>query len=147
MAKPDKIYSGHIREIAGAADIASRTYEVKIQIDKPDPNLKLGMTATVVMHGADEIATGMTLVPLTTLQDTGTQAAVFVIDQHHRLSLRKVTIAQYRERDALISSGLKPGEVLVATGVHKLRDGEQVNPIPHGSLFASELNPAPANVQ
>lgn len=146
-AKPGKIYSGHIREIAGAADIASRTYEVKIQIDKPDNDVKLGMTATVVMHDANESTGRTTLIPLAALQDTGQHAAVYVIGADNRLSLRKVSIVQYRERSALISAGLQPGERLVASGVHMLRDGELVNPIPDGSLFASEAKPIATNAQ
>ena len=145
-AQPDKVYSGHIREIAGAADIASRTYEVKIQIDKLDSALKLGMTATVIMHGADNLATATTLIPLTALLESKQHAAVYVLGADNRLSIRQVTIAQYREKDALISAGLQPGERLVAVGVHKLREGDHVNPIPNGSLFASEAKPIPSDV-
>ena len=145
-AHPEKVYSGHIREIAGAADIASRTYEVKIQIDKPDTALKLGMTASVAMHGAEDLANATTLIPLTALLESQQHAAVYVLDADNRLSLRQVTVAQYRERDALISTGLQPGEKLVAVGVHKLREGEHVNPIPDGSLFASDSKPIPGDV-
>lgn len=137
-ALPSKTYTGHIREIAGAADIASRTYEVKIQIDNPDNDLKLGMTATVAMHGANELAGATTLIPLTALENNGQHAIVYVINKDNHLSKRNVTVAQYRERDALITTGLQPGERLVASGVNKLRDGELVKPIPVGSLFASE---------
>mgnify|MGYP000492176052 CR=1 FL=1 len=144
---PDKVYHGHIREIAGAADIASRTYEVKIQIDKPDNDLKLGMTATVVMHGAAGIDRSTTLIPLTALLQSQQQAAVYVLDADNRLAVRKVKVMQYRERDALISTGLQPGERLVALGVHKLHAGEHVSPIPAGSLFASDAKQTPTNVQ
>lgn len=147
-ADPQKVYSGHIREIAGAADIASRTYEVKIQIDKPDSDLKLGMTSTVVMHGSDEITRSTTLIPLTALLESPQQhAAVYVLGADDRLSLREVKVAQYRERNALISAGLQPGEQLVALGVHKLRAGEHVNPIPDDSLFASDAKLTPVNVE
>ncbi|MBI1424257.1 MAG: efflux RND transporter periplasmic adaptor subunit [Gammaproteobacteria bacterium] len=146
-AQPDKVYRGHIREIAGAADIASRTYEVKIQIDNPDNELKLGMTASVAMHGRNELENSATLIPLTALLESGQHAAVYIIGADNHLSLRDVTVAQYREHDAIISAGLKPGERLVALGVHKLRAGEQVNPIPDGSLFASDAEPTPDDKQ
>lgn len=135
---PGKVYQGKIREIAGAADIASRTYEVKIQIEKPDNELKLGMTATVVIHGENEADSTSTLIPLTALMDAGKHPSVFVIRKDNHVNMRPVTVAQYREKDALISTGLKPGEKLVAIGVYKLRDGEKVNPIADGSLFANE---------
>jgi len=146
-ANPENVYKGKIREIAGAADIASRTYEVKIQIDNPDNELKLGMTATVVIHGANETDSASTLVPLTALMDAGKHPYVFVIGKDNHVTVRPVSVAQYREQDALISAGLRPGEKLVAIGVHKLRNGEKVNPIADGSLFASEVGPSTTSIQ
>jgi RND family efflux transporter MFP subunit len=141
-SQPDKLYSGQIREIAGAADIASRTYVVKLQIDKPDSALKLGMTASVVLHGTDQIASSATLLPLTALLQQQQQPAVFVINPDNHLSLRPVIVAQYREQAVVIASGLRPGERVVAVGVHKLREGEAVTPIPEGSLFATDTKPS-----
>jgi hypothetical protein len=37
-----------------------------------------------------------------------------------------VTVAAYREDGATIASGLRPGEVIVTAGVHKLVAGETV---------------------
>ena len=56
---------GRIREIAGQADPASRTYAVRIAVERPPQAMRLGMTATVALtveekprrggasHGAD----------------------------------------------------------------------------------------------
>lgn len=140
-AQPDKIYSGHIREIAGAADIASRTYVVNIQIDKPDNAVRLGMTASVIMYGSDQINSTAILLPLTAVIQQQQQPIVYVVNAENHIQQRPVVIAQYREQAVVVTSGIKPGERVVAVGVHKLRDGEQVNPIAEGSLFANDGNP------
>ncbi|MBI3562808.1 MAG: efflux RND transporter periplasmic adaptor subunit [Gammaproteobacteria bacterium] len=142
-SQPEKIYNGRIREIAGAADIASRTYVVKIKIDDPDNALKLGMTASVVLQGADQTASSATLLPLSALLQQQQQPAVYVLSPDNHLSLRPVVVAQYREQVAVIASGLHAGERVAAVGVHKLHEGERVNPIPEGSLFATEVIPSP----
>ena len=41
---------GRIREIAGQADPASRTYAVRIAVEQPPHVMRLGMTAAVVAH-------------------------------------------------------------------------------------------------
>ena len=45
------------------------------------------------------------------------------------MNLKPVTVIQYRESAALIKGGVKIGDVIVAAGVHKLREGEVVKPI------------------
>jgi hypothetical protein len=42
----------------------------------------------------------------------------------------------------VLESGVAPGELVVAAGVHKLRAGEVVQPLPEGELFG--VPPAPA---
>jgi hypothetical protein len=51
-------------------------------------------------------------------------------------------VRQYREDAAVLESGVAPGELVVAAGVHKLRAGEVVQPLPEGELFGAP--PAPA---
>lgn len=46
-ADPSRSLPGKVREIAPAADPATRTYTVKITVPNPPPDLKLGMTAVV----------------------------------------------------------------------------------------------------
>ena len=53
-AAPHDSIDGRIREIAGQADAASRTYAVRIAVDAPPPTMRLGMTATVAISVDDE---------------------------------------------------------------------------------------------
>ena len=57
----------------------------------------------------------------------GDKAAVWVVDPAtSKVRLRPVTVGQFREDGVTVTSGLKPGEVVVIAGVHKLRPDQQV---------------------
>ena len=140
-SQPDKVYAGRIREIAAAADPATRTYLVKVEIEKPDDALRLGMTANVVLLDAATSPTPITLVPLAAVYQKGDEAAVWVVGADNTVKLRRVKVQQYREHNALIASGLQAGETVVAAGVHKLREGDAVQPLPEGTMFGSRSAP------
>ena len=48
-AGPRASVKGRIREIAGQADPASRTYAVRIAVNAPPQTMRLGMTASVAL--------------------------------------------------------------------------------------------------
>jgi len=52
---------------------------------------------------------------------------VWVVDpQSSQVNLRPVEVGAYREDGVTVTAGLKPGEVVVTAGVHKLLAGETV---------------------
>ncbi|HTO49042.1 MAG TPA: efflux RND transporter periplasmic adaptor subunit [Burkholderiales bacterium] len=124
-AAPDKPYVGRVREIAPNADPATRTFMAKITIVEPDAAVKLGMTANVLLGeraGAEVIT-----LPLTALAQVDGKPAVWVVDpQTSKVNLRPVAIGAYREDGVTVRDGLRPGEVVVTAGVHKLLPGETV---------------------
>ena len=128
---PDKYYAAKIREVSGAADPITRTYSIRITLQNADENVQLGMSAFAVFIGANEI--GAIAVPLSALYvkngSVGAVTGVWQIAADGKVSLKPVTVIQYRENAALIRGGVKIGDVIVAAGVHKLREGEVVKPI------------------
>jgi len=126
-ANPSKVYPAKVREIAPAVDPVTRTFAVRTTILDRDPALQWGMTANVVVQGREP--KGTALLPLTSIYRKDSDPAVWVYDPvSHKVSLRPVTVAQYREDGVLVARGLAAGEWVVAAGVHKLRDGEVVRP-------------------
>jgi multidrug efflux system membrane fusion protein len=120
-ADPTKIFPGRIREIAGGADPATRTYAVRVSATAP----QLGMTASVTFHPTADAR--LVLLPLTAVANERTDPAVWVVDpKTSRVKLRKVAIGQFREDGVTITSGLEPGEVVVTAGVHKLKPDQVV---------------------
>jgi RND family efflux transporter MFP subunit len=116
---------GRIREIAGQADPASRTYAVRIAIDTPPPAMRLGMTALVALTIEDDAAP--MIVPLTALTEEGGTPIAFVVDTASK-AVRKtaVSVAGIAEDGARIASGLHPGDLIVTAGVQFLQDGMRI---------------------
>jgi membrane fusion protein, multidrug efflux system len=129
-AQPKVYYPAVIREISGAADNVTRTYAVRLALEKPDDAVQLGMTAYAVFGSANEA--GTMSVPLSAVYIKGNVTGVWQIAADGSVSLKPVTVLQYRETSAFIRAeptSVKPGDIIVAAGVHKLRPGEIVKPI------------------
>jgi RND family efflux transporter MFP subunit len=124
-ASPRVSVDGRIREIAGQADPASRTYAVRIAVDAPPQAMRLGMTASVTLAIDDQAAP--MVVPLTALTEGERGPAAFVVDQASKVvRLTAVTVAGVGDDGARIAGGLQAGDIVVTAGVQFLRDGMQV---------------------
>jgi len=127
-AAPDKPYRGRIREVAPHADAATRTFAVKIALLDPDATVRLGMTANVAL--GDGTPQQVITLPLTAITQFDGHPAVWVVDPRtSKVNLRPVVVGAYREDGVVIRDGLKPGEVVVTVGVHKLLPDETVRVI------------------
>jgi len=124
-AGPRASVQGRIREIAGQADPASRTYAVRISVNAPPQTMRLGMTASVTLNVEDE-ATPL-VVPLTALTERDGGTVVFVVDAANKV-VRKtaVGVADIADAGVRIASGLQAGDMVVTAGVQFLRDGMPV---------------------
>jgi membrane fusion protein, multidrug efflux system len=120
------LYHGKVREVAGAADPATRTFVARIAINDADANVGLGMTATArfAHSGADPI-----MIPIASIFQQGEHPAVWILDKNRTISLKQIEIERYTDEGAVIKSGLQEGDLIVAAGVHKLATGEKVTPI------------------
>jgi multidrug efflux system membrane fusion protein len=124
-ADTDSGAEGSIREIAGQADPASRTYAVRVAIAAPPKTMRLGMTASVALRFDDE-GTGM-VVPLTALTEADGAPAVFVVDTEKSTVRRTpVTVAGTVADGIRVTGGLHAGDTVVTAGVQFLRDGMRV---------------------
>lgn len=125
-AEGNRVIPGKVRELAPAADPATRTYPARIALPATEGALPLGLSATVRVSkgGTDEAETQA--IPLTAIFQQGDKPAVWKVDPAGKLILQSVVVASYGETEAMVKQGLVPGDVLVAAGVHKLHVGEQV---------------------
>ncbi|KWI36059.1 efflux RND transporter periplasmic adaptor subunit [Burkholderia stagnalis] len=145
---PGRQFAAKVREIAPAADPQSRTYRVKLSLVRPDPSIRLGMTADVAFDGAPAAdaaaaaaaAAAIITLPATALFHDGQHPAVWVVRaKDDTLELRRVDVARFNERTVTVSHGLQPGERVVLQGVHTVSAGEKVRAIAplHPEDFAS----------
>lgn len=140
---PDQVYLAHVREIAAQADAQSRTFRAKLALEHPDAGVVLGTTADVrfvagavpgqaATDNASSAQSRLRLrIPASALFHSGNEPAVWLIrPTDHQLELRPVRVAGYGESDVEIESGLAEGDLVVASGVHTVTQGEVVNPTP-----------------
>ncbi|MDP3031706.1 MAG: efflux RND transporter periplasmic adaptor subunit [Rhodocyclaceae bacterium] len=122
----DKVYRGVLRELAPAADPATRTFAARVTLDAAPADLPLGLTATVSFARQEKQPL---VVPLAALLQQGAGergAAVWVIGADRTVSQRAVEIERYSDAGAVLKSGLNAGEQIVAAGAFKLVAGEKV---------------------
>lgn len=126
-SQPGLSWPGTVREIAPAADPASRTFAVRTTVNAPAGTLQIGQSARV--HLSDESATGMQ-VPMTALQRDGARVAVFVVDpETSTLKLKPVQVGKFASEQVTIIDGVELRDWVVAAGGHLLRAGQKVLPV------------------
>ncbi|MBQ3435254.1 MAG: efflux RND transporter periplasmic adaptor subunit, partial [Selenomonadaceae bacterium] len=115
-----EIVGGTVREISPMADSASRTFTVKISLPESS-NVQLGMTANVSTR---EISSGAIILPLSAIYQTGDAAQVWLVNGG-KVSLKKIEVTAFDDNNVQVR-GLNSGDIVVVTGVQKLRDGQEV---------------------
>lgn len=126
---PDKRYVAKLRELSPNADPGTRTFLARYAFEGLSHEAPLGMTVTLSLSNP-ETRNGVR-VPLSALLNEGGGPEVYVLTgAENQLERRKVVLIGYDARDALIASGLKEGDRVVTLGVHTLRTGEKVVPLP-----------------
>lgn len=120
-----KVYRGRLRELSPVADPATRTFAARVTIVDADGAVGIGMTARVCFLASGPAAV---TVPVAAVyqEDGGSGEAVWVVDGNGAISLRPVAVGAYTDNGATITAGLKPGERIIAAGVHKLVAGVKV---------------------
>ena len=122
---PEKTYNGKVREIAPAANSATRAFDVRVAFSDADAAVKLGMTAGVRFAGNEP---ENMIIPTGALTQINGKNKVWVIDKKGIANPREVSAGQYTEEGVIITNGLQRGEMIAIAGVHTLIKGQQVQP-------------------
>ncbi|MDI7862617.1 efflux RND transporter periplasmic adaptor subunit [Rhizobiaceae bacterium n13] len=118
---------GTVREIAPQADPNTRTYRVKLAIDRAPEVFRLG--AVVTVNPIAEAKQGSIPLPIAAIGDMGGAEHVWVVDQlTGTVTSRPVQLDTPAPgaRSVRIRSGLREGEQVVVAGVNELADGQKV---------------------
>jgi len=115
---------GHIRDISPQADSVTRTFQVRVALEKPTDAFILGAT---VLGSVQIPAPDSVQLPASALTSIHDQPAVYIVDPS-TLTLRAqpVHVVRYTDINAFISTGLKSGDIVVVAGVNKLRPDMQI---------------------
>jgi len=126
-ADDERRLKAKIREIASAADPASRTYRVKAILLEGIDAAQLGMTATV--HIAANTASGIAI-PLSAIytpQNQPDHPSVWLVnEQAATVKSMPVRLGETLAGERIAVEGLAAGQLLVNAGVQRLAEGQTV---------------------
>jgi RND family efflux transporter MFP subunit len=112
-----------VREVAAAADAATRTFLVKADIGRAP--VKLGQTATVSL-GVPAPA-GVFKLPLSAVFEQQGRSNVWLLDRNSMtVRAQPVRVAGAEGNMVLVAEGLAAGQTIVAAGAHTLTPGQKV---------------------
>jgi len=119
---------GSVRAIERAVNPATGTLGVELVFPNPKFTLRPGQYGRA--RALIDTKTGARLVPQRAVQELQGQYSVAVVGADHKVAFRTVTVGPRVERLWMITSGLEPGEQVVADGLQAVRDGMTVRTRP-----------------
>lgn len=129
-SQPGLRFDGRVREVAPAADPASRTYQVRATLDAPAERFELGQSARVQLAARSGAPAAGIAVPLAAVQRGDGGTAVFVVDPAtSTLRLQPVQLGAFGAERVPVLNGLRGNEWVVAAGGHLLQPGEKVRAV------------------
>jgi len=126
-AFPGKEFKGTVTQIADTSttnEAGATAFDMTIQMDPSDTNLKVGMTGTADVTVASKKAA--VVVPVESILDKKKQKYVYIV-RDGTAHLTPVTTGLVTETDIEVTSGVKTDDVVVVKGVEQLKDGQSVN--------------------
>lgn len=123
-AFPDKTFTGKLTRLSPAAEVASRSFLVEGLVDNPERRIKPGFfaKASIFTHVDPQALT----VPQQALVTYAGVTKVFVVEDEVARERGVQTGVRVGTNEVEVTSGLKPGELVVISGFTRLTDGAAV---------------------
>jgi RND family efflux transporter MFP subunit len=122
----DQIHQAKLRELAEAADPASRTFEGRYVLEGEAAAAPLGSTVTITLLTAKKSGNKFVRLPVGAVYDRGNGPGVWIVDDKSAVKFRSVQVASIGQEEVVVSGGVETGEKVVALGVHLLHEGQVV---------------------
>ena len=132
---PDRRLPATLKEITTTADPRTRTYEATLTFRPPrDAGILPGMTARAIVGGgpaASADPSGAVTIPISAIFSRSREdASVWAVDDSSMTVTRQsVSLGTVRDSTVVVTSGLRVGNRIAATGVHQLNEGQRVRPL------------------
>ena len=117
-------YEGTVYAVSPSADTSNGMFDVKISIDKPDENLKVGMVANITLKNDKE--DNSLLIPSKCVFKDGDNSYVYVINGDV-LSKKQVTISKNKNDYLVITNGINKDDKVVIQGSSNMADNMKYN--------------------
>lgn len=139
--------TGVVREVAASADPATRTFQVKVAMDGKDAAnaLALGSTVNVVPQALSLAGVEIIKLPTSALKREGKATSVWVVDSASMtVKSQVVEVVSAEGNEVVIGSGVTPGMLVVAAGVHVLQAGQKVTIFREKGAVGADARPGVA---
>ena len=130
---PSIMATGHAREITPQSDAATRSQRIRIGLESPPAQFRLGSTVNVILPASGQSSIS---VPTTAVFERDGESRIWIVDvQAGTVASRPVNVEPISGNPGrfLVRSGLEPGERIVTAGAHSLEEGQQVKVEGHDS--------------
>lgn len=124
-ADGNPIDSGKVLVLDNQVDQTTGT--VKLKAEFPNEHLQLWPGQFVNVRVRIDTLRQVVVVPTAAVQRGPTGPYVYIVNDESKATMRPVTVTQQDDRQAVIGSGIDPGEVVVTTGFARLSDGKTVS--------------------
>jgi membrane fusion protein, multidrug efflux system len=144
-ALPEKFFRAKLRELAPAADAASRTYAARLSLVDDNNAIKLGMSATV---RSDLGANKAIVIPNSALYTRDNATRVWLVDRaSETVKAVEVKLGASTNDGVAITSGLNAGDLLVTAGANLLQPGQKIRLIESATAPSTQLKtPSPKEI-
>ncbi len=119
-----------VRDVAGSADTATRTFVVKAALQKDTKVTEpvLGSTVTVRLKPTANANEQRIKLPTTALRQEAGATSVWVLDTNNMtVSAKNIEVSVADGNDVVVNAGLQKGDQVVTSGVHVLTAGQKVS--------------------
>jgi len=145
-AQPDRQWTGRVTRIGVAADTASGSYPVRVEVNNPEGALLAGMRAAVEVE-LRRVPDAVVVIRDQVIAREGRDAAFVVVEKEGKtlVEARPLTLGARDGQHLHVLEGLQAGELLVVVGQHSLGDGSEVAIVEKdGVSTAPEATPSAA---
>ena len=120
----DKELKGRVVEIVPAADSASRSFLVKIEMPS-DPALRSGLFGRAQFSRGERSSLS---IPRTAVLQRGQLQGIYVLDQNKIANLRYITLGKPSGAQVEVLAGLQAGETLISDPGSRELSGKKIEP-------------------
>lgn len=123
-AFPDKSFDGQIASLGTRVDPINRNLTVRAELANPELRLRPGMLMQVVVQRQPRQAL---VIPEAALIPEGQRQTVLVLQENEapRVEAREIRIGARRAGEVEVLEGLAEGDLVVAHGTERVRDGQE----------------------
>jgi membrane fusion protein (multidrug efflux system) len=140
VAFANRVFAGQVAAVDTRIDPVTRSVKLMAIIENADLALKPGMFLTVALEVARRESA--VIAPEEAIVSEGPRQVAYVVKEN-RVERRVVTVGQRMFGKVEIADGLKAGEVIVARGIQRVRNGMTVQPRPLAPPAAPAAGAAP----